>query len=393
MMGVSYLMGNVNILYSVAFLALLLGYAFMFSVHICIGPLMIIMLLGPYPRECMYLYREVGTISNAKAERATYIAVTLFYIKLFKVIDDTDDALQIKVDLQKYCHADTFVYAVTWAKVGGEYQAVQHFNLRVRIDQVLKATGGVSLYTTESYQVPRGQLHARGRRVGRFRGQGRRLGRLRHPEELPHSEVCRRRPGPHDLHPGRVQRQDLRRRLHLRALHPQLDGRPEGGAQGRCFLAKLLGLASDGAAVNIAAGAIRGHKVDMLDARQEKQLVDNSGASFATRGFAWLQHTSSVQDFKNDDEVRAKYCPELINEAKRLTGADKIVVASHVFRQVGGEVSKAGTLGGAMMIHGDFDDSRKEQLEEMVAKSKPNVLAWAALPSRRRRSAQGAYSC
>ena len=171
-MGFSYLMENVNILYGVAFLALLLGYAFMFSVHICIGPLMIIMLLEPYPRECMYLYREVGTISNAKAERATYIAVTLFYpaaaIKLFKVIDDTDDALQIKVDLQKYCHADTFVYAVTWAKVGGEYQAVQHFNLRVRIDQVLKATGGVSLYTTESYQVPRGQLHARGRRVERF---------------------------------------------------------------------------------------------------------------------------------------------------------------------------------------------------------------------------------
>ena len=144
-------------------------------------------------------------------------------------------------------------------------------------------------------------------------------------------------------------------------------------------MAKLLGLASDGAAVNIAAGAIRGHKVDMLDARQEKQLVDNSRASFAMRGFAWLQHTSSVQDFKNDDEVRAKYCSELINEAKRLTGADKIVVASHVFRQVGDEVSKAGTRGGAVMIHGDFDDSLKEQFEEMVAKSKPNVLGVGGL--------------
>ena len=144
-------------------------------------------------------------------------------------------------------------------------------------------------------------------------------------------------------------------------------------------MAKLLGLASDGAAVNIAAGAIRGHKVDMLDARQEKQLVDNSGASFAMRGFMWLQHTSSVQDFKNDDEVRAKYCPELINEAKRLTGADKIVVASHVFRQVGDEVSKAGTRGGVVMIHGDFDDSLKEQFEEMVAKSKPNVLGVGGL--------------
>ncbi len=38
-----------NILYGAAFLALLLGYAFMFFVRICIGPLMIVMLLGPYP--------------------------------------------------------------------------------------------------------------------------------------------------------------------------------------------------------------------------------------------------------------------------------------------------------------------------------------------------------
>ncbi len=45
MMGFSYLMENVNILYGAAFLALLLGYAFMFFVRICIGPLMIVMLL------------------------------------------------------------------------------------------------------------------------------------------------------------------------------------------------------------------------------------------------------------------------------------------------------------------------------------------------------------
>ena len=44
-MSVSYLMENVNILYGVAFLALLLGYAFRFFVRTCIGPLMIVMLL------------------------------------------------------------------------------------------------------------------------------------------------------------------------------------------------------------------------------------------------------------------------------------------------------------------------------------------------------------
>ncbi len=115
--------------------------------------------------------KEIKLVDGTTAEEATQRLQSTnpaAAIKLFQVVDDTDDALQTKVDLQKYCHADTFVYAVTWAKVGGEYQAVQHFNLRVRIDQVLKATGGVSLYTTESYQVPRGQLHARGRRVERF---------------------------------------------------------------------------------------------------------------------------------------------------------------------------------------------------------------------------------
>jgi NNP family nitrate/nitrite transporter-like MFS transporter len=74
-------------------------------------------------------------------------------IKLFQVVDEAGDASQTKVDLGKYCNADAFVYAITWIKVGGEMQAVQHYNPQKRIDEVLKATGEVSMYTTESYGV------------------------------------------------------------------------------------------------------------------------------------------------------------------------------------------------------------------------------------------------
>eukprot|EP00930_Biecheleria_cincta_P036128 TRINITY_DN24797_c0_g1_i1.p1 TRINITY_DN24797_c0_g1~~TRINITY_DN24797_c0_g1_i1.p1 ORF type:complete len:814 (+),score=141.66 TRINITY_DN24797_c0_g1_i1:25-2442(+) len=132
----------------------------------------------------------------------------------------------------------------------------------------------------------------------------------------------------------------------------------------------------DGVEVNTEAGAIRPAQHVVLNGRLDPELVASSGGSLEKRGLCLQRHASAVSDFADQHEIKAKYYPELVAEARRLTGADSAIVASVVQRRVaapgeeGGSV-KTGVRSGAFMVHGDFSDTFKDQIIEMVESDVP----------------------
>lgn len=71
------------------------------------------------------------------------------------------------------------------------------------------------------------------------------------------------------------------------------------------------------------------HPVEIHDAR------DGLAAGALTldgNGFALLRHESAVADFRDDEEVRRVYYPEVVALAKRTTGAREVIVTQHVVR-------------------------------------------------------------
>ena len=71
------------------------------------------------------------------------------------------------------------------------------------------------------------------------------------------------------------------------------------------------------------------HPVEIHDARGG--LADG-GLTLDVNGFALLRHASTVRDFRNDEEVRRVYYPEIVALAKRTTGAREIMITQHVVR-------------------------------------------------------------
>lgn len=131
----------------------------------------------------------------------------------------------------------------------------------------------------------------------------------------------------------------------------------------------------DGVEVNKAAGRISDFNHTVHNGRNDEQLVCTSGRGLDTRGISLQRHVSTFRSYKDDAAIRTHYYPELIAEARRLTGADKATVASHVKRRVdapGSETkAEAGVRGGAFMVHGDFNNDLKDDLVKMLAEGKP----------------------
>lgn len=71
------------------------------------------------------------------------------------------------------------------------------------------------------------------------------------------------------------------------------------------------------------------HPVEIHDARGG--LADGV-LTLDVNGFALLRHASAVRDFRNDDEVRRVYYPEIVALAKRVTGAREVMITQHVVR-------------------------------------------------------------
>lgn len=140
----------------------------------------------------------------------------------------------------------------------------------------------------------------------------------------------------------------------------------------------------DGVEVNTAAGKIAPAQHVVLNGRHDPELMARSGGSLEKRGFCLQHHATSVKDFTDQDEIKEKYYPELLAEARRLTGADAAIVASVVQRRVaapGEDASsvRSGVRSGAFMVHGDFSDTFKDQIIEMVDSDVPCIAGKGGL--------------
>ena len=71
------------------------------------------------------------------------------------------------------------------------------------------------------------------------------------------------------------------------------------------------------------------HPVSIHDARCG---IADGEITLDVNGFTLLSHTSAVADFRNEDEVRRVYYPEIEALAKRTTGARQVFITQHVVR-------------------------------------------------------------
>lgn len=136
----------------------------------------------------------------------------------------------------------------------------------------------------------------------------------------------------------------------------------------------------DGFERGLAAGAVSSECVDVLDGRQDPELVDGCGAAVSRRGFCLLQHRSAVDSFEDARAVQDTYYPELVELVRRVTRADAVQVVSHVVRQVGespdgrrGTMQSGTHRAGSFFVHGDFNDSLKGRLEDMLRAGLPSA--------------------
>ena len=71
------------------------------------------------------------------------------------------------------------------------------------------------------------------------------------------------------------------------------------------------------------------HPVRIHDARGGLASGD---LTLDVNGFALLRHASDVRDFRDAEEVRRIYYPEIVALAKRATGAREVVITQHLVR-------------------------------------------------------------
>ena len=71
------------------------------------------------------------------------------------------------------------------------------------------------------------------------------------------------------------------------------------------------------------------HAVEIRDARDG---LASGELTLDVNGFALLRHVSAVGNFRDDEEVRCIYYPEIVALAKRTTGAREVVVTQHIVR-------------------------------------------------------------
>ena len=71
------------------------------------------------------------------------------------------------------------------------------------------------------------------------------------------------------------------------------------------------------------------HRVVVHDARA---ALVNGEIELDTNGFALLRHESAVRDFRDDDDIRTVYYPEMEALVGAATGAEEIFIVQHVVR-------------------------------------------------------------
>jgi hypothetical protein len=81
-------------------------------------------------------------------------------------------------------------------------------------------------------------------------------------------------------------------------------------------------------------------------------------------GFELMQHTSAVGNWDDDDEIARVHYPEIIELARRLTGCDHALLASHIKRSPQ-EAKRHSDLSPITVVHSDFADSYGDLLRKL----------------------------
>jgi hypothetical protein len=81
-------------------------------------------------------------------------------------------------------------------------------------------------------------------------------------------------------------------------------------------------------------------------------------------GFELLTHRSAVSDWNDEEEIARVHYPEITELARRLTGCDHALLASHI-RRSPEEAQRHSDLSPIPLVHSDFADSYGELLREL----------------------------
>ena len=111
------------------------------------------------------------------------------------------------------------------------------------------------------------------------------------------------------------------------------------------------------------------HLVTIHDARPP---LERGEIDLDANGFALLRHVSAVQDFNDDAQIKAVYYPEIVDLAKRTTGATEAFVIQHVLRtEDRTDFNKAY----ARFLHCDYSLANARQAAEQVLAKRNLPLA------------------
>lgn len=89
------------------------------------------------------------------------------------------------------------------------------------------------------------------------------------------------------------------------------------------------------------------------------------GINLDQNGFSLSSNRATVDDFRDEDEVQAKYHPQMIDLIKRVTGADHAFVRGHLIRT---EKPIDFNDGYARFVHCDYNMARLEEMShELLA--------------------------
>lgn len=100
--------------------------------------------------------------------------------------------------------------------------------------------------------------------------------------------------------------------------------------------------------------------VDIFDVRSESE---HGGLDLDTNGFVLRELSSGVTDFRDEDDVKATYYPEVLAFVKELAGADHVFMMQHLVRT---ESKDSFNTAYARFIHCDYSNNSASNMARSI---------------------------
>ena len=94
---------------------------------------------------------------------------------------------------------------------------------------------------------------------------------------------------------------------------------------------------------------------------------------WGVQGFELMAHTSTVQDWDDDDQIKARYYSEMEALAKTLTGCDHAIIGGHISRNPDTALSQP-DYAPIQYVHSDFTDNYGELITNRYLQEDPEHL-------------------